>query len=63
MAQRTGGSMSKKTRKAQLRYAVATIARHDRIILLRRIELDALTEAIKGIHTLLSKLPEAAWSK
>lgn len=55
--------MSKKTRKAQLRSALAAIARHDRIILLRRIELDALTEAVKQIHTLLSKLPESAWLK
>ena len=55
--------MSKKTRKAQLRYAIAAIARQERISLLRRIELDALTEAVKQIHKLLSKLPESAWSK
>jgi hypothetical protein len=55
--------MSKKTRKAQLRYAIERLARHERIFAYRRVEMDALQAAIKGIHKLLSNLPESAWLK
>jgi ribosomal protein L4 len=55
--------MSKKTRKAQLRYAIERLARHERIFAYRRVEMDALQAATKGIHKLLSNLPESAWLK
>jgi hypothetical protein len=55
--------MSKKTRKAQLKFAIERLARHERIFAYRRIEMEALQAAIRGIHKLLSNLPESAWLK